>query len=447
MMRFPNGLSRFRWQTTALLLVGILLLTSCQPSPTAPPPVPYATKEALTRAAQVTPTPTFVAAEATLPATEAPPTATPGEPEATATIEPPTATPTTAPATPTTAVQAGDLMTSPDYGVQAFLWWRPEVASRDLGLIKDMGFRWVKQVFAWADIEGADKDHFNWTQADQVVQMTEEAGLKLIARLDRSPGWTGAGAPNGPPQNYQDFGDFCYAIASRYKGRIQAYQIWNEPNLAREWGGQPPNPQEYTRLLSIAYARIKEADPDALVISAGLTPTGTTSDEVMPDTTYLEQMYQAGFQNYCDMVGAHAAGYKAPPEVSPDEAAAENSPYGGERFFCFRRVEDLRAIMERYGDGERRMAILEFGWTSDPIHPAYSWHAVTEQEKAEYLVRAYRYAAEHWQPWIAVMSLIYIADSGWTEEREEYWWAITYPGYPEAQVRPAYEALKAMPKD
>jgi hypothetical protein len=338
-------------------------------------------------------------------------------------------------------------MSSPDYGIQAFLWWRPEVASRDLGLINDMGFRWVKQVFAWADIEGAKKEHFNWTQADQVVQMADEAGLGLIARLDRSPGWTGAGAPNGPPQRYEDFGDFCYAMATRYKGRIQAYQIWNEPNLAREWGGQPPNPQEYTRLLSIAYTRIKEADPDAIVISAGLTPTGTSSAEVMPDTTYLEGMYQAGFQRYCDMVGAHAAGYKAPPEVSPDEAAAENSPYGGERFFCFRRVEDLRAIMERYGDGDRRVAILEFGWTSDPIHPAYSWHAVTEEEKADYVVRAYRYAAEHWQPWIAVMSLIYIADSGWTEDREEYWWAITYPGYPEAKVRPAYEALKAMPKN
>jgi len=337
-------------------------------------------------------------------------------------------------------------MSSPDYGVQAFLWWRPEVASRDLGLVKDMGFRWVKQVFAWADIEGAQKGHYNWTQADQVVRMTEEAGLKLIARLDRSPGWTGAGAPNGPPQQYEDFGDFCYAMASRYKGRIQAYQIWNEPNLAREWGGQPPNPQEYTRLLRIAYTRIKEADPEAVVISAGLTPTGTSSAEVMPDTTYLEQMYQAGFQNYCDMLGAHAAGYKAPPEISPDEAAAKDGPYGGERFFCFRRVEDLRAIMERYGDGERRMAILEFGWTSDPIHPAYSWHAVTEQQKADYMVRAFRYAEQHWQPWIAVMTLIYIADSDWTEEREEYWWAITYPGYPDANVRPAYQALKEMPK-
>jgi polysaccharide biosynthesis protein PslG len=355
-------------------------------------------------------------------------------------------------ALPSPSPTPGPLLSSPDYGIQAFLWWRPEVASRDLGLIKDMGFRWVKQVFAWSDIEGAQKGHYNWAQADNVVRMAEEAGIKLLARVDRAPAWTGAQEPNGPPTNYADFGDFCYALASRYKGKIQAYEIWNEPNLAREWGGKPPSPQEYTRLLAIAYQRIKEADPDALVISAGLTPTGTSSNEAMPDTQYLEGMYQAGFQAYCDMVGVHAAGFKAAPEISPEEAATAKDGqgsflYGGERFFCFRHVEDLRQIMEQRGDGDRRVAILEFGWTSDTIHPSYAWHAVSEEQKADYMVRAYVYAKEHWRPWIALMSLIYIADSDWTDDREEAWWAITAPGYPTPQLRPAYYALRDMPKD
>jgi hypothetical protein len=54
-------------------------------------------------------------------------------------------------------------MTSPDFGVQAFLWWQPEAADRDLGLVKDAGFRWVKQLFSWQDIEGAGKGQFDWT--------------------------------------------------------------------------------------------------------------------------------------------------------------------------------------------------------------------------------------------------------------------------------------------
>ena len=44
------------------------------------------------------------------------------------------------------------------------------------------------------------------------------------------------------------------------------------------------------------------------------------------------------------------------------------------------------------------------------------------------------------------MSLIYIADPYWTPESEEYWWAITEPNYPTPWTRPAYAALKNMPK-
>ena len=61
-------------------------------------------------------------------------------------------------------------------------------------------------------------------------------------------------------------------------------------------------------------------------------------------------------------------------------------------------------------------------------------------------MRAYQYAEEHWSPWIGLMSLIYISKHEWTENDEQYWWAISDPGWPEFYPRPAYEALKAMPK-
>lgn len=333
--------------------------------------------------------------------------------------------------------------------MQAFLWWRPEVASRDLQAIREAGFTWVKQDFPWREIEGAGKGRFDWSRTDWIVYTCNADGIDILARLDRQPYWARSDkAENGPPDNYQDFADFCFALASRYKGRIRAYEIWNEPNLAREWGGKTPNAAEYVRLLRMAYQAIKRADPNAMVISAGLTPTGTQPPVAIPDDVYLDQMYQAMGGNsdgYFDVLGVHGAGYKAPPEVGPDEAAS-NPVYGGHRFFCFRRVEDLRAIMERYGDGRKQVAVLEFGWTSDPIHEAYAWHRVSEEEKADYLVRAYKWAKEHWSPWIGLMSLIYFCNHDWTEANEEYWWAITYPGWPELKPRPAYIRLKEMPK-
>ncbi|RLC60416.1 MAG: hypothetical protein DRI80_10950 [Chloroflexota bacterium] len=340
-------------------------------------------------------------------------------------------------------------MQSPEYGMQAFLWWHEEAARRDLRLIHDAGFGWVKQHVAWRDVEGIAKGHYDWYFTDRIVADAEQLGLDVLFRLDREPVWAlppeGTRSDNGPPENPQDFGDFCHALADRYRGRVRAYQVWNEPNLAREWGGRVPDPAEYVELLRACYIGIKAADPDALVISAGLAPTGNGPPEAIPDIDYLVGMYETGAAHYFDVLGVNAPGFKAPPEVPPDEAAT-TPEYGGQRFFCFRHVEDAREVMLRYGDGDKQVAVLEMGWTTDPVHPAYAWFAVTPEQQADYLVRAFRYAKEHWSPWIGLMTVISIADPRWTEEDEQYWWAITEPGWPETRVRPAYEALRDMEK-
>ena len=354
-------------------------------------------------------------------------------------------TPTAAPSPPP---PSGSAMATPEYGAHAFLWWSETTEARDLNLLTAASFGWVKQIFAWRDMEGAGKGHYDWSSADRVVNSCQWSGVQILARVDFQPAWARAdGAENGPPDDYNDYGDFLFAMASRYQGRIRAYEIWNEPNLAREWGGQPPDARQYVELLKVAYTRIKQADPDALVLTAGLAPTTAWGSIAMPDVEFMRQMYAAGAKPYFDVLGVHAAGFKAPPEMSPDEVANDPNYNHGEpgagRIYCFRHVEDIRQIMVDNGDGAKQMAILEFGWTSDPVHPEYSWHSVTEEQKADYLVRAYQWAGEHWAPWMGPMFLIYLADSGWTEADEQYWWCITNP---DGSPRPAYEALRAMPK-
>jgi hypothetical protein len=446
---------RFRMmaKNVVFLSMTVLLLVACGPGGTSALPEPTATA-----VAKKTPKPTFTpvsqAAAPTLAPTMTPrpveqPTSTtqaqPAQP--TKATEKPSAVPTEAPmARPVKSLR----MKSPEYGMQAFLWWRPEVASRDLQLIRDAGFTWCKVNFGWREIEGAGEGVFDWSHTDQIMEMATEVGLDLVVRIDHQPSWAGGGFPgNGPPDNPQDLADFFTALATRYKGRIRAYEVWNEPNLAREWGGKAPDPGAYIKLLRIAYAAIKAADPDAMVISAGLSPTATWSDAARPDDWYLKSMYIAMGGNsdgYFDVLGAHGPGYKSPPEMNPSEVASRQD-LGGNRFACFRHVEDLRAIMVENGDDAKQVALLEFGWTSDsrPDSPYY-WHTVSEETKADYIVRAYRYAKEHWSPWIGLMSLIYISDHEWTPDDEQYWWAITYPGWPEFKPRPAYESVKAMPK-
>jgi polysaccharide biosynthesis protein PslG len=477
-MDYPRPLIRRRQRVSVFLnaaLVALILLSAvlagcARPSTATPTP----TKTPKTAAVATTPLPAATTAVSTAPAptaasTQAAPAATaaasatatraaaatkvntPAAPKATDTAVPPTAT--SAPALP-----KGKLR-SPEYGMQAFLWWRPEVADRDLGLIKDAGFGWVKQTFAWRDIEGAGKGQFEWERPDRIVDQIQQYGLKLLVRVDSQPEWAGGKYPeNGPPNNMQDFADFVKTLATRYKGRIAAYQIWNEPNLnvpgRSEWGGKAPNPTEYTTMLKAAYAAVKSADPDALVVSAGLAPTTRSDDVAMPDLKFLQGMYDAGAKEYFDLLGAHAAGYKVPPDTDPavvakDPALNNNdpSPEQMKRIYCFRHVEDVRKVMVDNGDADKQVAVLEFGWTIDPRPESpYNWHAVTDFQQGEYLVAAYQYAKANWAPWIGLMSLIYMPNSDWKPEQEEFWWGVIEAAYPELKLRPAYVMLKQMPK-
>jgi len=345
-------------------------------------------------------------------------------------------------------------MRSPAFGAQAFLWWREETADRDLKLMQDAGFDWVKHSFAWETIEGRGPGQYDWSVADRVVRQAHEHDLRLLARLSTDPELTNFWA-GPPPANADSFASYAEALAKRYNcavgavGCIQAYQIWNEPNLAREWGENPPNPAQYVAFLQKAYAAIKRGNPNAIVISAGMAPTGTDNEVAMPDDKFYSQMYTAMGGNsdgYFDMLGVHGSGFAAPPELDPAEAAA-NDKYGGWRFFSFRRVEDIRQIMVTNGDADKKIVLLEFGWTYDPVNESYKWHGadagIDALLQAQYLTRAYQFAAANWSEWIGLMSLLTMPNTDWLndgnpEDEEQYWWAIMDPSLEGPKFRPAY---------
>lgn len=306
------------------------------------------------------------------------------------------------------------------YGIHAFLWWDTDHVGKHLDWVRLMSFSHVKQTFAWSDLE-AQPGKWDWTQADRILHEVERRRLSLIVRLGMAPGWARpAGqqaAHDAPPADLALWRAYCAAVANRYRGQIAAYQIWNEPNLSREWGGQPPDAAAYVGLLAACSEEIRAVDPAAILISAGLAPTGNYDERARPDDIYLDHMYRNGFQHHVDLVGVHAPGY-APPEIGPDDEAAS------QRWFTFRRVEDLRKIMLNYNDEARQMAIMEFGYTTEQLNPEYRWFAVTEAEQADMLQRAYQYAVNNWRPWVGLMTLIYLPDPSWGRENEEYWWSI-----------------------
>lgn len=332
------------------------------------------------------------------------------------------------------------------YGVQAHF-----DTARVAGAVRDMGFGWIKQQVRWEYSE-VEKGKRAWGDLDALADTASASGVKVLFSVVAAPAWARGGKSGiGPPDNYQDFWNFMGAMAAHFKGRVQAYEIWNEQNLSREWEGAPLSAADYVRLLKGAYQAIKAADPGAIVVSGAPTPTGI-SDGVwaIDDRVYLQQMYNAGLRYYCDAVGAHPSGYANPPDVR--FMGGDFDPSRGfddhPSFFFRNTMEDYYGVMAANGDGGKRIWATEFGWpTTDGMgvsaSPGYEFaNDINEQQQADYLVRAYTWARNWGRAGVMFLwNLNFWPTAGAENEMAKY--GIVRGDW---SPRPAYIALRNMPK-
>lgn len=104
---------------------------------------------------------------------------------------------------------------------------------------------------------------------------------------------------------YNDYANYVAGLAAL---GADAIEIWNEPNLDREWPAGQVSGANYTQLLARSYNAIKAANPNTIVISGAPAPTGFfggCTPNGCDDAPFLEQMRAAGAGNYLDCVGAH----------------------------------------------------------------------------------------------------------------------------------------------
>ncbi|MBE7551014.1 MAG: hypothetical protein HS126_08065 [Anaerolineales bacterium] len=263
-----------------------------------------------------------------------------------------------------------------------------------LALAQAAEFDTVVQVFPWREIEPT-QNQFHWEVPDRVVAGAEYYGLDLVVRLDQHPAWVSSVdlALNAPPEKLEDYHDFVQRVASRYRGRIRAYIIWNEPNLAIEWGGQRPDPVAFTELLRVGYQAVKAGDPQALVVAAGLAPTNSNDTQAVDDRPFLQAMYRAGAGAYFDILGAHPYSFGQAPDAPESD---RNHP-------AFRRLAELRRIMVEHGDRHKPVWITEMGWTIDPP-PDQADIGVSQEQQATYLVEALELIRHEW-PWVELVTV------------------------------------------
>jgi hypothetical protein len=309
-----------------------------------------------------------------------------------------------------------------------------------------LGVGWVKQQVQWHTIEHGPDD-FDWQNLDRVVAGADHLGFEVLLSVTHAPDWTRAAQlESGPPRDYAEFGRFTEQLAQRYRGRVEAYELWNEPNLAREWRGDTLDAARFVALVAEGAAGIRAVDPQALIISGAPAVTGIDDGETaINDRVFLRRMYEAGIIRHVDAIGAHPYGYANPPEESvQDEHHAASSHNDHPTFFFRDTLEDYHQIMLEYGDDEHKIWVTEFGWPSPEgigQMDLTGWEygrEVSEAEQAGYVVRAFHMGDE--RSWVGPMFL-------WNLNLATIWGAENaFSAYsllrPDGSYRPAYIVLR-----
>jgi len=190
---------------------------------------------------------------------------------------------------------------SPDIGLCTDL--LRERAARRAQMLKQLqplGSRMLRETFRWDKME-PQRGTFRWSVTDAVVDELRGGGFEILALLMAAPEWaSGVDIKIGafPPRSPADFGRFVDAVVSRYKGKITYYELWNEPNMARFWGGKRAEPADFVALLKAGYEAGKRADPQAVFVMGGVT-------RIFVDQAFLREVIKLGGLRYCDIVGIH----------------------------------------------------------------------------------------------------------------------------------------------
>ena len=254
------------------------------------------------------------------------------------------------------------------FGVNSQLASRyPNFATLDhpAAVVADLKPGWVREDVQWSRVEprpGA----FDWSWHDTVFERHARKGISIIGVITPAVGWA-TPEPGDPPEGVSfyppdpdRYAAFARAVAERYRGVVQAWEIWNEPENPLFWRPNP-DPAAYAQLLTKASAAIKAVDPAVVVLSGGVVPY---------DPGFLQGIAAAGAWDAFDALAVH-------PYVDPAAPESAQIDLVG--------LTNVRQLAARYGD--KPIWVTEYGWTTGPCERDLQG-LTDEEEQANYLVRA-----------------------------------------------------------
>ncbi len=242
--------------------------------------------------------------------------------------------------------------------------------------LRSAGMTWVKWQIPF--IPGEDL-----TVARHRIHVTHEAGFKVLLSV------------TGHVHDLTVGGDDYLNAYAAFLGEVaalgaDAIEVWNEMNIDREWTQGQIHPNNYAKMLRPAYTAIKAANPDTLVITGALSPTGAESvfgpAKVWNDDRYYLGMASANIADYADCIGVHYNEGVLPPSQLGGDPREYDYPT---RYF----ISQMDRVAFPFRNENIPMCITELGYLSPEdygrLPDGFAWAANTSvAEQAAWLSQA-----------------------------------------------------------
>ena len=389
---------------------------------------------------------------------EPPPTSTP-RPTAIPTATPIVIPPTQPGSAHTTAIPVDHArLDSARMGIQAHYNFDVPGWERTLQQAAALRVDWFKiqANWSWLQPNGAGQFDANFRMFQFHIQAADKHGFKILLSIAKAPDWTRQTdrGEDGPPDDLSHLKWFIHTLLEKVGPYIDAIEIWNEPNLKREWtGNRPISGASYMELFRVGHDAIRAVSPTLAIVTAGLAPTGNLAGVSVNDRDFLRQMYQAGLGAYRDVkIGVHPYGWGNPPDFVCCDNVAGQGWDDRPQFFFLQTIGDYRGIISAFNHNAP-MWVTEFGWATWEDYPTEApdiWMAYNSAiDQRDYTLRAFQIGQSRADIEVMILwNLSYANEIAVSQRSELAAYSLLYPrfdGSGHQRERPLFNALATRP--
>jgi hypothetical protein len=220
-----------------------------------------------------------------------------------------------------------------------------------------MGASWILHTFYWDSIE-PDEGEWDFSSYDALVDTAKASGKKVLGVLAYDVWWIHDDLDSHmyiPPEKLRYYSEYVRETVARYRGKVDAWCIWNEPNFSF-WNGTR---EEFLELARRGAEAVREADSEVILLG-GAFNRGVLG---LPED-YIRGLFETGIMEQADAVAFH------PYELNPERSV--------------KLYDQFRALVDEYGFGDK-IWITEIGYPTGGWYPT----AVSEKQFPAHIIKTF----------------------------------------------------------